>query len=256
MKKNLYVSIIGIFLLTMTISITMIVGHYQDAAKQTKLYDELVQAVKDHSASKKTDFLPYSEDKNYIPEYLELHKENNDMVGWIKIDGTKLNYPVMQSIDNPNFYLRRGFDKQYTVYGCPYLQENCDVMLPSDNLVIYGHHMNDGSMFATLNQYKKESFWQNHKIISFDTLTDRNEYEIMAVFKTTVYTDSLESFKYYEFTDAKTEAEFNEYINECKKLSFYDTGVDANYGDKLITLSTCEYSQENGRLVVGAKKVS
>lgn len=222
MKKNLYVFIIGIFLLTMTISITMIVGHYQDVAKQAKLYDEFAQEVKDYSVLEETDLVPYSEDKNFISEYLELYKENNDMVGWIKIDGTKLNYPVM---------------------------------LPSDNLVIYGHHMNDGSMFATLNQYKKESFWQDYKIISFDTLTDRNEYEIMAVFKTVVYTDSSESFKYYQFTDAKTETEFNEYVNECKKLSFYDTGVDVKYGGKLITLSACEYSQQNGCLVVVAKKV-
>ena len=126
---------------------------------------------------------------------------------------------------------------------------------PSDNIIIYGHHMNDGSMFAGLMKYKEQSFWEEHKTISFDTLTDRCEYEVVAVFKTVVYTDSAESFRYYQFTDAENEAEFDEYIAKCKELALYDTGISAEYGDKLITLSTCEYSRNNGRLVVVAKRV-
>lgn len=115
--------------------------------------------------------------------------------------------------------------------------------------------MNDGSMFAGLMKYKEQSFWEEHKTISFDTLTDRCEYEVVAVFKTVVYTDSAESFRYYQFTDAENEAEFDEYIAKCKELALYDTGISAEYGDKLITLSTCEYSRTNGRLVVVAKRV-
>lgn len=94
------------------------------------------------------------------------------MVGWIKVEDTKINYPVMQSKEEPNFYLRHGFDKAYTVYGCPYVQENCDVDAPSDNLIIYGHHMNDQSMFAGLMKYQSKSFWENHKTVQFDTLTE------------------------------------------------------------------------------------
>ena len=136
-----------------------------------------------------------------------------------------------------------------------YVQENCDVQKPSDNIIIYGHHMNDGSMFTGLMKYRNKSFWEGHKTITFDTLTDRHQYEVIAVFKTVVYTDSSDSFKYYEFTDAENAAEFDAYVAKCKELSLYDTGVSAEYGDKLISLSTCEYSRNNGRLVVVAKRV-
>ena len=140
-------------------------------------------------------------------------------------------------------------------YGCPYIQENCDVEKPSDNLIIYGHNMNNGSMFAGLMKFKDKSFWEKHKTISFDTLTDHYDYEVVAVFKTFVYSNSPESFKYYQFSDAETKSDFDEYIRKCKELALYDTGVTAEYGDKLISLSTCEYSRTNGRLVVVAKRV-
>ena len=113
--------------------------------------------------------------------------------------------------------------------------------------------MNDGSMFAGLMKFKDKSFWEKHKTISFDTLTDRQTYEVIAVFKTVVYTDSPESFKYYQFVNAETAEDFTAYVEKCKELSLYDT---AEYGDKLLTLSTCEYSRTNGRLVVVAKLIN
>lgn len=97
---------------------------------------------------------------------------------------------------------------------------------------------------------------KNTKGVAFDTLTDRQNYEVVAAFKTVVYTDSPESFKYYQFVNAETEEDFDAYIDKCKELALYDTGVDAEYGDKLITLSTCEYSRTNGRMVVVAKLVT
>ena len=94
----------------------------------------------------------------------------------------------MQAVNEPNFYLKHGFDKEYSDYGCPYVQEDCDVQEPSDNLVIYGHHMSNGSMFAHLEKFKSKDFWSEHRIITFNTLTDKQEYEIVAVFRTVVYT--------------------------------------------------------------------
>lgn len=123
----------------------------------------------------------------------------------------------------------------------------------SDNLVIYGHHIKGGKMFGALEDYKSKSFYEEHKTIQFDTLTEQAEYEIVAVFKTVAY--SSEGFRYYDFVDAENEEEFNSYVGKCKELALYDTGVTAEYGDRLITLSTCEYSAQNGRLVVVAKKV-
>lgn len=134
----------------------------------------------------------------------------------------------------------------------PYMQENCDLE-QSDNVVIYGHHMKNGSMFSDLCKYESEDFYQEHKTVHFDTLADFGEYEIVAAFKTVAY--SQEGFKYYHFVNAEDEAAFDEFIAECKSLALYDTGVTAEYGDKLITLSTCEYSRTNGRMVIVAKLV-
>ena len=116
--------------------------------------------------------------------------------------------------------------------------------------------MSNGSMFAHLEKFKSKDFWSEHRMITFNTLTDKQEYEIVAVFRTVVYTDSPEAFKFYRFIDAESANEFDDFIAKCKELSFYDTGVTAEYGDKLITLSTCEYSRNNSRLVVVAKRIT
>ena len=237
-----------------SVSTFFIIRNHIDSAKQNEVYDNLAEIVEDEPP-KENEGVTFSEDKDYLAEYLELYRQNEDMVGWIKVEDTNINYPVVQSVNEPNFYLKHKFDKTYSAYGCPYVQENCDVQKPSDNIIIYGHHMNDGSMFTGLMKYRNKSFWEGHKTITFDTLTDRHQYEVIAVFKTVVYTDSSDSFKYYEFTDAENAAEFDAYVAKCKELSLYDTGVSAEYGDKLISLSTCEYSRNNGRLVVVAKRV-
>ena len=252
MKNKIYIAIICAFSIVFSVSSGFLIKHYYDSAKQAEMYDNLIEVV-ETEPEESQEPLNYSEEKTFIPEYQELYLQNNDMVGWIKVEDTKINYPIMQSKDNPNFYLKHGFDKSYTDYGCPYVQESCDMELPSDNIIIYGHHMNDGSIFAGLMKYKDKNFWEKHKTVSFDTLTDRQTYEVIAVFKTVVYTDSPDSFKYYHFVNAKTAEDFTAYVEKCKELSLYDTGVTAEYGDKLLTLSTCEYSRTNGRLVVVAK---
>ena len=188
-----------------------------------------------------------------LDKYAAVHEQNSDFVGWVSIDGTNINYPVMQTIDNPNFYLKHGFEKQYSNYGVPYVQENC-VLGFSDNLVIYGHHMNDGSMFADLCKYESEDFCREHSTIHFDTLSGLGEYEVVAAFKTVAYSE--EGFKFYHFVNAEDETDFDAFVSQCKALAPYDTGVDAEYGDKLITLSTCEYSRPNGRMVVVAKLIT
>ena len=186
-------------------------------------------------------------------KYAAVYERNNDFAGWISIDGTNIDYPVMQSIDNPNYYLKHNFEKEYSDYGVPYVQENCALGI-SDNCVLYGHHMKNGAMFSDLCKYASEDFYREHKTIRFDTLSGFGEYEIIAVFKTAAYSE--QGFKYYHFTRAESAEDFDAYIAQCKALSLYDTGVTAEYGDKLITLSTCEYSRKNGRMVVVAKRIA
>ena len=185
-------------------------------------------------------------------KYAAVYEQNSDFIGWISIEDTKINYPVMQTPSNKDFYLKHAFDKSYSEYGVPYMQENCKLGL-SDNCVIYGHHMQDGSMFADLCKFESEDFYKEHKTIHFDTLAGFGEYEIVCVFKTAAY--AADGFKYYHFVDAADAAEFNSFLSSCQSLALYDTGVSAEYGDKLITLSTCEYSRSNGRMVIVAKLV-
>ena len=255
MRKSIYISITIICLLTTIISVVVIYRHFKEANKQKEMYESLAQIVDDTDTSTEVSTQLEEKEPFILPEYAELYMQNKDMVGWIRINDTNINYPVMQSIDKPNFYLKHGFDKSYTDYGCPYVAENCDLSKPSDNLIVYGHHMKNGSMFSDLEKFKKKDFWEEHKTFNFNTLYAKQTYEIIAVFKTVVYTESSSEFKYFQFSDAESPEHFNNYISKCKTKAIYETGVTAEYGDKLITLSTCEYSNTNGRLVLVAKKI-
>ncbi len=191
---------------------------------------------------------------NILPEYREIYAQNTDMVGWITIPGTVIDYPVMQTPYDPNYYLYRTFEKKDSKWGCLYVREACDVFTPGDNVVIYGHHMKDGSMFAGLDAYKKKSYWEDHQTFIFDTLYERHTYQIIAVFKTSA--NLGKGFSYHTFNYAANEAEFDTFMAQVHKLQFYDTGITAQYGDMLLTLSTCEYTLNNGRFVVVAKRIS
>lgn len=227
-------------------------NHYAHQNEQTEAFEEIAQKVEQAQEDEsQAPEIPLTEEESILPEYGELFLQNPDMVGWIKVEGTNINYPVMQTPNEPNFYLKHNFEKEYSDLGTPYVQEDCDIAA-SDNLVIYGHHIKGQKMFGALEEYKSQSFYEEHKTIQFDTLTQHNEYEVIAVFKTVAY--SSEGFRYYDFVDAENKDEFNAYVEKCKELALYDTGVTAEYGDRLITLSTCEYSAQNGRLVVVAKK--
>ena len=194
------------------------------------------------------------EEVELLPEFQELFLMNPDLVGWVSIEGTKLNYPVVQSgTDNVDFYLNRDFYGNRSGHGCIYAREQCDVLEPSDNITLYGHRMNDGSMFACLANYRKQVYWEEHPYIRFDSLQDRGTYQIITVFKTRATLG--DGFPYHLFVDADDAEEFDEFLDRAQALSLYDTGLDAQYGDKLITLSTCDYTYSNGRLVIVAKRI-
>ena len=190
------------------------------------------------------------EEKIVLPEYAPVYELNNHLVGWITIADTKINYPVMQTPDSVDYYLKRSFEQKKSSRGCLYVREVCDVNTPSDNVTIYGHNMKDGSMFGGLERYKKQTYWEEHRYIQFDTIYEHHTYEIFAVFKTTATID--EGFPYHKFVDAADEEAFDSFVSTCRELAFYDTGIVPQYGDKLICLSTCEYTQRNGRFVVVA----
>lgn len=185
----------------------------------------------------------------------ELQKENTDIVGWIEISGTNINYPVLQGEDN-DYYLKHNYKHEYISTGSIFLDKDYDFNKPSDNLLIYGHRNKVGLMFDELIKYKDESFYKEHKTIRFTTEKSDDTYEVMSVFYSRVYyTDETNVFRYYNFVNAKNGLDYAEFVKNAKESSLYDTGVTAIYGNQLMTLSTCDYSQQNGRFAVIAKKV-
>lgn len=192
-------------------------------------------------------------DDTVLYEYQLLYEINRDMVGWIQIEGTAIDYPVVQTPNEPNFYLRRNFYKENATCGTIYAREACNINLPSDNVTLYGHNMRNGTMFADLHKFEQKSFWNDHRYVNFDTLHEYRTYEIFAVFKTTA--DLTKGFSYHVYDTFATEKAFNEYVTTCKNLSMYDTGVMPAFGEKLLTLSTCDKSISDGRLVVVCRLV-
>lgn len=194
------------------------------------------------------------DENGMLIEYAEIYAKNPDLVGWIRIDGTKLDNPVVQTPDRPNFYLDHDFYGEPSDWGAIYAREECDVFKHSDNITLYGHNMRDGSMFAALNDYVEKETWENNPLIFFDTLYEYRVYKIFAVFKTSA--NLGEGFTYHNMIEATDKADFDNFISKCKQLSFYDTGITPQYGDKVICLSTCEYTLDNGRLVMAAVRIS
>lgn len=188
-----------------------------------------------------------------LGKYKSLYMENGDLAGWLTVEGTKIDYPVMQCEDD-EYYLHHDFDGKDSKYGCLYVREKADLE-EGTNFVIYGHNMRDGSMFGELDLYLEEEFYREHSRISFDTLYEEHTYEILAVFRSRIYGEKDDVFKYYQFYEAETKEEFDDFYENIKELSLYDTGVTARFGDKLITLSTCAYHVKDGRLAVVAKRI-
>ena len=264
--NNKYFLILILLIVILAISSYFFIKEIAENKNENDLYEELQEIVQNEeiitSENNNIDIL-INETSNLSTENqtninnnynLEnISKINSDVVGWIKINGTNINYPIMQ---NENYYLHRNIYKNYSSHGTPYIAEYCNLKT-SDNLIIYGHHMNDNSMFSELVNYKNYNYYKNHKYIYFYILKDgqtiKNTYEIVSAFKTIAYSDK--GFKYYNYTNFYDEKDFNSFIENCRNLEFYNTGVKANYGDKFITLSTCEYSQKNGRMVIIAKKI-
>ena len=254
-RKNNKIKI-TILTLIIIVSIGMICKnlYYQKSIKN----DEILQNIfNDNSKVQKTEI---SQEINTKTERMvlleELQKQNSDIIGWLEISNSNISYPVLHGQDN-DFYVDHNYKKEYSKNGSLFLDKDYDWSLPSTNLLIHGHN-NRGTneMFCGLMDYKNEEYYKTHPRIRFTTNQEDVEYEIISVFLSRVYYKSEKNvFRYYYFVNAENEQEFNDYVENSKKASLYDIEETATYGDQLMTLSTCEFSQEDGRLAVVAKKI-
>lgn len=231
-----------------------LIKYYWDGYQSEKTVDDLRNLIGDDDIS--VSEIDREPEEDMSQKFAKLYALNNDFVGWLSIEGTNIDYPVMHTPNDPEFYLRRNFYKEDDNAGTLFADYRNTLNPASTNVIIYGHHMKNKTMFYELMNYKEQSFFEDHRTISFDTLYGRGEYEIVAVILTKAYGIDEDVFKYYDFIEADTEEEYNEFMQNIRQLQLYDTGVESRFGDKLITLSTCEYSQEDGRLAVIARKIN
>ena len=187
--------------------------------------------------------------------YRDSFLANEDMAAWIKIDGMIIDYPVMWTPREETYYLYRNFDGGEDKNGCLILDTDSSLNPLTTNLIIHGHNMRSGAMFGTLTDYEDEDFCREHSIITLYTEEYERRYEVVAAFRSQVYKKTDQVFKFYKFFQADTQEEFDDFYQNIKALSLYDTGVTAEFGNHFITLSTCVYHVEQGRFVVVAKEI-
>ena len=181
---------------------------------------------------------PAAHIQEVLPAYRDLYEQNPDLIGWLTIDGTDIDLPVVQTPGNNEYYLRRGFDRFYAVGGTLFLDERCSVSTdaPTANWLIYGHNMHDGSMFGQLVRYRDEDFYKAHPTFTFDTLYEGGTWQVVAAVDTALGADTL---PYYTFFDADTKLDWQHRVRAITEKALYDTGVMPEYGAQLLTLSTC-----------------
>ena len=249
-KNNKLKTIILLLLVVIFIfGISYIIYYFYNSSKEKQVNENILNEVSIDKAQI-TDT-----NTERMLQIKELQKENQEIMGWLEIEDTNINYPICQT-NNNDFYLTHNYKKEKASTGSLFLDKDFDMVNGSSNYLIYGHRNKQGLMFEDLMKYAKEDFYKKHTKIKFTTLKEDVDYEIMSVFYSRVYyQDEKKVFRYYYFVNAENENEYNNYVEQCKKVSIYDTGITAEYGEQLLTLSTCEYSQEDGRFVVVAKKV-
>ena len=266
-RKVIYFLIYTILTILITLSIIYIINIFLDkkqAIQESKLLDKIeinenqvnetiTEEIVNESTQENIEETINQENERIL-KVQKLQEENPDIVGWLEIEGTSINYPVLQGDDN-EYYMAHNYKKQKSKNGSIFLTKDYDWSIPSSNLLIYGHNLSNGTMFQELLKYEKEDFYKKHPIIRFTTNNEDAEYEIISAFKSRVYYKSEKNvFRYYFFLNSESEEEYNQFVKNAKNASLYPIDTTANYGDQLITLSTCSYYVEDGRFAVVGRR--
>lgn len=259
-KKNkkliVYDLIIAALIIALVIVVYNIVMYYVDNAKSQNKIEDLksLMIIEDSDSDEdgKSSENEGEKSDTLKEKFNKLYEKNNDFIGWITIEDTVVDYPVMQNMEDNEYYLHRDFNKEYDYSGLIFADNRCDIKAPSTNIILYGHHMKSGTMFAELLKYKDTSFYESHKIINFDTIYEEKKYQVFAAFYTDIGKDN---FKYYDFIEASDETQYEEALNNIKSMSYYKEKFP-NYNEEILTLSTCGTDEENSRFVVMAKRIN
>lgn len=238
--------------LAMAVVLLLAFNYFQikEAKKEAVLeYIRQEKAQKEKMDTQETDRVAILE------QYDILYSMYPDLVGWLKIEDTPMDYPVMQDRTGGEFYLKHDFEGRDDNKGSLFVSADAKIDPLDKNLVIFGHNVSDGSQFGELDRYLDKKFYKKHPTITFDTLYETGTYQIVAVVKTHVKTKEEEGFRYYWFRNYKNRGEFQNLLDFVEENQLYDTGEHLSYGDTTIMLSTCEYTVNNGRLVVIAKRI-
>lgn len=258
-SRLLFILFTAIFVISL---VTLCVKLYREK-REARAFDDLSALIDTETAeapvesgmTEPTEGIQAEADGGILKKYQKLHSMNTDMFGWIGIEGTQINYPVMHTPEDEEYYLRRAFDGTYARSGVPFMDKDCT--LDCGNYIIYGHNMYNGAMFTELISYADQTFWEEHPTIRFDTIYAEGEYQVVAAFYSRVfYTYETDVFRYYNYSDLTDPEVFEEYVTNVQALARYDTGVVPEHGDELITLITCSYGSEHERFVVVACKKS
>lgn len=217
---------------------------------------ELQSAVAAQPKKKQTNEQTASAVPEILEEYRPIQKENSDFAGWIQIEGTHVDYPVMQKVDHVDYYLNRDFYGAENLNGTLFMDARTNLIDRSTNIIIYGHNMKSGQMFGDLKKYLDQDFFEQHRTVKFDTIYAKGTYEIFAVCRAKVRYQDEEGFRYYDFIDAQNEASYQEFMDYIEQVSVFADSKLPSYGEELLTLSTCNNYVEGGRLFLVARKVS
>lgn len=256
-RRNIIVSVCGV---VAVLSLGYFIFYSRSAYLAQAEYDELASLKGSDPVAEEIEQKPLftlaeaEEIPEVLDEYKNIYIKNKSVIGWLTIEGTGIDYPVMQTVNN-DYYLDHDFNGKEDKNGSIFLDCNCNAMFRSTNLIIYGHHMKSGKMFGNLKKYESEDYCKEHNVIQFDTIYEKGLYEVMYVFRDNIKDAEDVSFKYYQFIDAASKEEFESNMKAMSEMSLYDTGVTASYGDDILTLSTCNGSTSTARFVVVAKRI-
>lgn len=259
--------VIGIFSVIIIACLISIFSRMLTENKEKEEFRQLAEIVTEETTDatinetvRKPNLLKVSDCDNYVenesPVYYttcfqphsvsDLLSMNSECFGWISISGTNINYPVMQTPSNPQKYLNKNFYGEYSYSGTPFLDARCSA--DSTNLVIYGHHMNNGTMFADLCNYTDYSYFTEHPTVVLETKDGAFTYSVFSVMKVKSDDD------WYRFTTVGTEKSYNTRIEYAKEKSIYNTDITPVYGQQILTLSTCYgYNQDDRILVLAVR---